>query len=93
MAKSHIGSDFDAWLEEEGLLEDAEAIAAKRVIAWQLLEFMKQKHYSKTAMSQKMETSRAQLDRLLDPRSTSVTLKTLSRAAEVMGRKLMIKFV
>lgn len=93
MAKTPIGSDFDTWLDDEGLLEDAEAVAAKRVIAWQLAEFMKEKHYTKSAMSKKMDTSRAQLDRLLDPQSTAVTLKTLSRAAEVMGRKLMVRFV
>lgn len=88
----HIGSDFDQWLEEENLLKEVEAIAAKRVLVWKLAQFMEKKHYSKVTLSTLMHTSRAQLDRLLDPTSTAVTLKTLARAAEVMGKKLQIKF-
>lgn len=88
----HVGSDFDEWLEEENLREEAEAIAAKRVLVWKLEQFMKKNHYSKVKLSTRMHTSRAQLDRLLDPTSTSVTLKTLARAAEVMHKKLQINF-
>lgn len=64
----------------------------EHILVWKLAEFMEKNHYSKVTLSTLMHTSRAQLDRLLDPTSTSVTLKTLARAAEVMGKKLQINF-
>ena len=86
----HIGSDFDQFLEEEGILQEVEIVAAKRVIAWQIAEIMKKEHISKTAMAARMGTSRAVLDRLLDPENTGVTLKTLGKAATVLGKKINI---
>ena len=86
----HIGSDFDRFLEEEGILIEVEIVAAKRVIAYQLSELMKVEGISKTAMAERMRTSRAVLDRLLDPENTGVTLKTIGRAAAVLGRKINI---
>jgi antitoxin HicB len=87
---SHIGSDFDEFLEEEGILSEVEIVAAKRIIAYQLAELMKIQQISKTAMAAKMSTSRAVLDRLLDPENTGVTLKTLGKAAAVLGKKIHI---
>ena len=89
---SHIGSDFDQFLEEEGILQEVEIVAAKRVIAWQIAEIMKKEQISKTAMAAMMGTSRAVLDRLLDPENTGVTLKTLGKAATVLGKKINISF-
>ena len=86
----HIGSDFDQFLEEEGILQEVEIVAAKRVIAWQIAEIMKKEQISKTAMAARMGTSRAVLDRLLDPENTGVTLKTLGKAATVLGKKINI---
>ena len=86
----HIGSDFDQFLEEEGILQEVEIVAAKRVIAWQIAELMDKERISKTAMAARMGTSRAVLDRLLDPENTGVTLKTLGKAAAVLGRKINI---
>ncbi len=86
----HIGSDFDQFLEEEGILQEVEIVAAKRVIAWQIAEIMKKEHISKTAMAARMGTSLAVLDRLLDPENTGVTLKTLGKAATVLGKKINI---
>ncbi|MCK5352862.1 XRE family transcriptional regulator [bacterium] len=86
----HIGSDFDDFLEEEGILSEVEIVAAKRVIAWQIAELMKNEQISKTAMATRMQTSRAVLDRLLDPENTGVTLKTLGKAAAVLGKKIKI---
>jgi antitoxin HicB len=86
----HIGSDFDDFLEEEGLLQEVKVVAAKRVIAWQIAEIMDKERISKTAMAARMNTSRAVLDRLLDPENTGVTLKTLGKAAAVLGRKINI---
>ncbi len=87
---SHIGSDFDEFLDEEGILSEVEIVAAKRIIAYQLAELMKVQQISKTAMAAKMRTSRAVLDRLLDPENTGVTLKTLGKAATVLGKKIHI---
>jgi hypothetical protein len=91
MNKRHIGSDFDEFLDEEGLLPEVEAIAVKRVIAYQLAQFMKENRLSKTAMAKRMSTSRSALERLLDPSNVSVTLQTMDRAARVLGRRLRIE--
>lgn len=87
----HIGSDFDKFLAEEGILADAEAAAIKRVIAYQIAEAMGMLNVSKTEMAKKMRTSRASLDRLLDPANESITLHTLNRAALALGKKLKIE--
>lgn len=92
-ANPHIGSDFDDFLEEEGLLAEAEAVAIKRVIAYQVKSLMKQQRLTKTEMAARMETSRASLDRLLDPTNRSVTLQTLERAASALGRRLRVELV
>ena len=84
---------FDAFLEEEGLLEHATAVAMKRVIAWELAELMKRQRVTKVEMARRMGTSRAALDRLLDPENASVTLQTMGRAAAVLGHRLDMKLV
>jgi len=88
---THIGSDFDDFLEQEGILGEVEVVAVKRIIAHQITELMKEEHISKTAMAARMQTSRAVLNRLLDPENTGVTLKTLGKAATVLGKKLHIR--
>lgn len=88
----HIGSSFDDFLEEDGILAETEAIAIKRVIAYQVSQLMKSKNLSKVAMAQQMNTSRSALDRLLDPQNTSITLQTLERAAHAIGKRLRIEF-
>lgn len=90
-ANKHIGSDFDGFLEEQGLLEESSAIAMKRVIAWQIAEAMKAKHMTKSSLAAKMKTSRAQLDRLLDATDTALTLATLSKAANALGRRVRVE--
>jgi antitoxin HicB len=90
MNNPHIGSDFDSFLEEEGVLSDAEAVAVKRVIAFQLQQAMDAQHMTKTTLAKKMHTSRASLNRLLDDTDTSLTLTTLSNAAKVLGQKITI---
>lgn len=89
----NIGSSFDSFLEEEGLLEEVQAIAQKRVIAWQLTQGMAKNHLTKMQMSKIMKTSRASLNRLLDPNNPSVTLLTMERAAAALGMKLKIELV
>ena len=91
MKNNYLGSSFDDFLEEEGLRADAEAAAIKRVIAYQIEIEMKQANLSKSAMAEKMHTSRTALDRLLDPTNVSVTLQTLERAALALGKSLKIE--
>ena len=91
MAKRNVGSDFDQFLKEEGLLEEATAVAVKRYIAFQLAERMTENKLSKAEMARRMETSRSSLDRLLDPENTSVTLQTLQSAVEALGGRLKIE--
>jgi DNA-binding Xre family transcriptional regulator len=90
--KSHPnrGSTLDSFLEEEGVREVFEAQAIKEVIAWQLTQAMQEKKLSKNRMAQMMKTSRTQLDRLLDPKR-DVTLSTLQRAAEIVGRRVRVE--
>jgi antitoxin HicB len=89
----HIGSSFDDFLDEENLLVEANEIAIKRVIAWQLQQEIESKHMTKTDVAKAMGTSRAAVDRLLDPNNTSVTLNTLSKAARILGKKIEIDLV
>ena len=90
MNEKHIGSDFDDFLQEEGILAETESIAIKRVIAFQVNQLMLEQNLSKTEMSRRMKTSRAALERLLDPQNESVTLQTLWRAAKALGKNLQI---
>lgn len=89
----HVGSSFDDFLQEEGLLEEATAVAIKRVLAWQIAEAMKAQKLTKTAMAAKMHTSRASLNRLLDEDDTSLTLTTLASAANALGQKIYVGLV
>lgn len=93
MNNEHLGSNFDDFLQQEGLLAEVEATAIKRVIAFQISELMKEHNLSKTAMAKQMKTSRSAIDRLLDPQNESVTLQTLERAALVLGKRLQINFI
>jgi antitoxin HicB len=90
MIENHLGSDFDDFLTEEGLLEGAEAIAVKRVLALQIIELMESQKLSKAEMARRMKTSRAALDRLLDPENRSVTLHTMDKAARSLGKRLRL---
>lgn len=87
----HIGSSFDDFLEEEGLLEEAEAVAVKRVLAWQLSQAMEARNMTKTELAEKMATSRASVNRLLDPGNASVSLQTMTKAAHALGKSLAIQ--
>jgi antitoxin HicB len=88
----HVGSDFDDFLRDDGLLADATAVAIKRVVAYQLAAMMKKQRISKSEMARRMHTSRSALDRLLDPKNASVTLQTLERAAQALGKRLRVEF-
>lgn len=89
----HIGSGFDDFLAEAGLLEPVTAAALKRVIAWQLTEAMKQQKVSKKALAERMRTSRAAVDRALDQTDPGMTLATLASAARALGQRVDIRLV
>jgi antitoxin HicB len=91
--KGRIGSSFDEFLKQEGIYEEVTARAIKRVIARQLDALMQQQRLSKSELAKRMRTSRAQLDRVLDPENESVTLGTLTRAARAVGRQLRMELV
>lgn len=87
----HSGSSFDSFLEQEGIREEVEAVAIKRILAWQLEQAMRKQQKTKQAMARQLRTSRSQLDRLLDPRNVSVTLDTITRAARVLGKSVVLR--
>lgn len=91
--KGVVGSSFDDFLKEDGIYEEVTARAIKRVLVRQLDELMQREDISKTQLAIRMKTSRAQLDRLLDPENESVTLGTLARAAQAVGRHLRLELV
>ena len=93
MKKKNIGSTFDNWLREEGIYEETTAVAIKRVLARQINQEMIDRKLSKTDMARRMNTSRAALDRLLDPENDAVTLNTLSKAATAVGRQLHFELI
>jgi predicted XRE-type DNA-binding protein len=89
--KKHIGSDFDDFLRNEGVLDEAEAVATKRVIAYQLVQEMERANISQSELARRMKTSRSSVERLLDPANPSVTLVTLERAASAIGKRLKVQ--
>lgn len=91
MNEKHIGGDFDAFLNDEGIFEEVETAATKAVIAFQIGREMSRRGLTKSEMAERMGTSRAALDRLLDPANHSVTLATLERAATAVGMRLKIE--
>lgn len=90
-ARGRIGSSFDAFMKETGDYEAVKATALKRVLAWQIAQEMKAQGVTKTELAARMETSRSQLDRLLDPSNDEVMLSTLARAAEALGREIKLE--
>ena len=95
MAKKnpHTGSSFESWLEESSIREEATTAAIKAVVARQLAAEMKKKRITKQRMAQLMRTSRAQVDRLLDPDNGGATVESLQRAARIVGRELRMQLV
>jgi antitoxin HicB len=86
----HLGSSFEDFLKDEGIHEEATTHAIKRVLAWQISEAMKSKRISKSEMAKRMQTSRSQLERFLDPENSKVLLETVQRAAAAIGKRVTI---
>lgn len=93
LMNKHVGSDFDEFLQEEALLEEVTAAALKRVVAWQISELMKAQRVSKSALAQRMQTSRTVVARVLDSDDAGLTLATLANAARALGQRVEIRFV
>lgn len=91
--QQYVGSSLDDFLEEEGLLAEAEAVAAKRVLAFQISQIMEEQQLSKAEMARRMKTSRTAVDRLLDTENESATLITLEKAALALGKRLHVALV
>ena len=87
----YVGSAFDSFLEEENIYSEVKNESIKRIISYNLIDEMKKQNINKTEMAKKMATSRAALDRLLNPNNDSVTLATLTKAANVLGKKLILQ--
>jgi len=85
----HSGSTFDSFLQQEGIREEVEAVAIKRVLAWRLEQAMQKQQKTKQAVARQLHTSRSQLDRLLDPRNVPVTLDSITRAARALGKRVI----
>ncbi|WP_462382303.1 helix-turn-helix domain-containing protein [Pseudomonas sp. Marseille-QA0892] len=90
---NHIGSNFDDFLAEQGILEETSAIALKRVIAWQLEEARKKEKMSKKDLAARMHTSRTLVDRALDASDPGLTISTLARAAQAMHHRVEIRII
>jgi antitoxin HicB len=90
MSKKHLGSSIDDFLKEENIFEESQAHAIKEVVALQLTKAMKKRKISKTRMAALLKTSRAQVDRILDPKR-DITLSSLQRAAALVGHRVLIE--
>ena len=89
----HMGSDFDDFLAEQGLLEEVSATALKRVITWQLAEAMKRQKISKKALAERMKTSRTLVARVLDQDDAGMTIATLANAARALGQRVEVRLI
>lgn len=90
--KKCIGSNFDDFLEEEGLLQESESIAIKRVIAYALEQKMLADNMSVNRLAKELDTSRTAISRILDPENTSITLNTIEKVAKYLGKRVTISF-
>lgn len=91
--KGRIGSSFNDFLKDEGMDQEASAVAIKRVLAWQLEKAMAKEGVTKNEMAKRMRTSRSQLERILDPDNDKIQLDTVFKAARVLGRELRLELV
>lgn len=93
MSNKHIGSSFEDFLEAEGIAEEVTGNAVKKLLAYQLLEKLEKENMTKSELAARLSTSRSAVDRILDPNNESITLATLQKVAEVLGKKLKIELV
>lgn len=90
--KNKLGSNFDSFLEEEQILQESEAAAIKRVIAYALEQKMQADNMSVNRLAKELETSRTAICRILDPENTSITLNTIEKVAKYLGKRIILSF-
>ena len=90
--KKYMGSNFDEFLEEENLLQESQALAIKRVIAYALEQKIKEDKISLNRLAKELETSRTAISRILDPENTSITLNTIEKVAKYLGKRIVLSF-
>ena len=90
--KKHIGSNFDSFLDDEGLLQESAAVAIKRVIAYALEQKMSADNISVNRLAKELKTSRTAICRILDPENTSITLNTIEKIAGYLGKRIILSF-
>ena len=93
MSNNHIGSAFEDFLEAEGIADEVSGNAVKKLLSYQLLEKLEKGKMTKSELATRLSTSRSAVDRILDPDNESITLHTLQKVAEVLGKKLKIELV
>ena len=93
MKNEYLGSRLDDFLESEGLLAECQAESIKKVLAWQIEQYLKENHVNKTQFAKELQTSRSQLNRLLDPTNVSLNLTTLAEVAAAIGKRVEVKLV
>jgi antitoxin HicB len=91
--KKNRGPSLNSFLSEEGIYEELRAVVAKEAISWQLQQAMKKRNITKKKLAEMMDTSRTQVDRILDPKAGNVTIETLQRAAKIVGRELRVELI
>lgn len=92
MNKKCIGSNFDSFLEEEGLLQEADTIAIKRIIAYELEKKMASENITISSLAKELKTSRSAISRILDPENTAITLNTIEKIAKFLGKRIVFSF-
>ena len=92
MNKNCIGSSFDSFLEEEDLLQEADTVAIKRVIAYALEQKMIAENITITRLAKELDTSRSAISRILDPQNTAITLNTIEKVAKYLGKRIQFSF-
>lgn len=93
MSNKHIGSSFEDFLKKEGIADEVSSNTVKKLLAYQLLEKLEKENMTKSELAVRLSTSRSAVDRILDPNNKSITLTTLQKVAEVLGKKLKIELV
>lgn len=90
---THIGSDFEDFLKEEGIFDEVEATAIKKILAAEIQKKLKEKHLTKTLMAKKLNTSRSSLDRMLNPFDIAITLKTIIRIVHALNMNIQLELI
>ncbi len=90
LKNKHVGSTLDSFLDEEGILEHTEAVAIKRTIVRELQSLLKKEDVTQAELARRMGTSKSAINRLLDPNNPSLTIVTLFKAVQALGKTVSL---